>query len=293
MVTGIIGVGNMGRPIAEHLSEQGETLVLWNRTPAKAHGIANSTIASSPRAVAEAADIILCLLADDRAMEAAYRGADGLLAADLTGKTVVEMCTTGPQTTQALEAEVTARGGLFLECPVSGNVVPARSGQLMGLAAGTPEAFAAARPLLDKMTRRLEHLGPVGAGAAMKLAVNLPLMVYWSALGEAIGLALSKGIDPAQALDILVDSSGAIGAAKKRVPPILKMLVEGDPGATSLTMTNGIKDMTLMRDLAQAHGKPAGVISAALEQARAAAADGWADYDCALVGVHAQKGKTT
>jgi 3-hydroxyisobutyrate dehydrogenase len=288
MTIGIVGIGNMGRPIAEHLSEVGETLVIWNRTASKAQGIAGSTVVETPRKVADSAKIILSILADDRALEAAYHSPGGILEANLSGKTVIEFCTTSPETVIELEQAVEARGGLFLECPVSGNVVPARSGQLMGLAGGKQAAFDSARPVLEKMTRRLEHLGPTGAGAAMKLAVNLPLMVYWSALGEAASLALSKGIDPALALDILSDSSGAIGAAKKRVPPILKMMVDGDPGGVGLSITNGIKDLKLMCELAEESGGPSGVVSAALAQAQAAAADGWADYDCSLVGVHAQ-----
>lgn len=274
--------------MAEHLSEVGETLVLWNRTAEKAAGIAGSTVLETPRAVAESADIIMSVLANDAALGAAYHGPGGMLEADLTGKTIVEFCTTSPETVIALEQAVEARGGLFLECPVSGNVVPARSGQLMGLAGGKQSAFDSAQTLLAKLTRRLEHLGPTGTGAAMKLAVNLPLMVYWSALGEAVGLAMAKGVDPAVALDILADSSGAIGAAKKRVPPIHNMLVNGDPGEVSLSLTNGIKDMKLMTSLAKSSGSPSQVIAATLAKAEAAAAEGWADYDNALVGVHNQ-----
>lgn len=292
MVTGIVGLGNMGRPMAEHLSDVGETLVLWNRTAEKAAGIAASTVLETPRAVAESADVIMSVLANDTALDAAYHGPGGMLEADLTGKTIVEFCTTSPETVIALEQAVEARGGLFLECPVSGNVVPARSGQLMGLAGGKQAAFDSAQPLLAKLTRRLEHLGPTGSGAAMKLAVNLPLMVYWSALGEAVGLAMAKGVDPAVALDILADSSGAIGAAKKRVPPIYNMLVNGDPGEVSLSLTNGIKDMRLMDDLAKSSGSPSQVIAATLAKAEAAAADGWSEYDNALVGVHNQTKST-
>jgi 3-hydroxyisobutyrate dehydrogenase len=291
MTTGIVGIGNMGRPIAEHLSEVGEPLVLWNRTPQKAQGIAGSTVAATPRDVAVASDIILSILANDTALQAAYHGPDGILAADLTGKVVVEFCTTSPQTVIALEKAVTTRGGLFVECPVSGNVVPARSGQLMGLAGGTKAAFDAAQPLLAKLTRRLEHLGPVGSGAAMKLAVNLPLMVYWSALGEALGLAMSRGVDPALALDILGDSSGAIGAAKKRIPPICDMVVAGDPGSVSFSLTNAIKDMKLMTGLASSSDTPHGVIAAVLTKAEAAAQGGWDGYDNSLAGVYGLRAK--
>jgi len=293
MVTGIVGIGNMGRPMAEHLSEVGETLALWNRSAGKAQGIAGSTVMETPRAVVEAADIILSVLANDGALDVAYHGPGGMLEADLTGKTIIEFCTTSPETVIALEKSVEARGGLFLECPVSGNVVPARSGQLMGLAGGKQAAFDSAQPLLAKLTRRLEHLGPTGSGAAMKLAVNLPLMVYWSALGEAVGLAMAKGIDPALALDVLADSSGAIGAAKKRVPPILSMLVDQDPGVVSLSLKNAIKDMKLMEDLAVSSGGPSGVIAATLAKAETAAASGWSDYDNSLVGVFGQGKATT
>lgn len=290
MKIGLIGTGNMGRPMAERLGETGEELVLWNRTREKAAGIPGAAVVDSPLAVAQASDVVLCVLADDAAIENAYHGAGGLLEADLTGKTVVEFCTTSPETVIALEAAVEGCGGQFLECPVGGNVVPARSGDLMGLAGGKEAVFETVRPVLEKLTRRLEYLGPMGSGAAMKLAINLPLMVYWSALGEAIGLALSKGIPPEQALSILVDSSGAIGAAKKRVPPILKMLVENDPGAVSLSLRNGVKDMQLMADLARNAQSPSAVIDAALAKGKAAMDDGWADYDTALVGVHGQNG---
>ncbi|SEM90160.1 3-hydroxyisobutyrate dehydrogenase [Loktanella fryxellensis] len=288
---GIVGVGNMGRPIAERLSEQGVPLLLWNRTADRAQGIAGATVAATPRDVAQGCDVILSILANDDAIAAIYHGDAGLLAADLTGRVVVEMATTSPGTVQSLAAAVNARGGLFLECPVSGNVVPARAGRLMGLAGGTEAAFDAARPVLDLLMRRLEHLGPVGTGAAMKLAVNLPLMVYWSALGEALALAMAQGVDPELALDILGDSSGAIGAAKSRIPPIAAMVRTGDPGTVSFTLTNAIKDMRLMTDLAQSTGQPHAVIAAVLAKAEAAAASGWADYDNALAGTFGLRAK--
>lgn len=284
MTIGIIGIGNMGRCIAEHLAETGETLALWNRSREKAQGIAGATVHDLPKDVVQSADIILSVLANDTAIDTVYFGSGGLLEADLTGKVVIELCTTSPEKGVALEKAVIAEGGLFLECPVGGNVVPARSGQLMGLAGGSDAAFTAAQPVLAKMTRRLEHLGPVGTGAAMKLAINLPLMVYWSALGEALGLVLQKGVSPTQALDILGDSSGAIGAAKKRIPPIHQMLVNGDPGQVNFSLINAIKDMKLMEDLSAANGKPSPVISAVRSNAEAAAAAGWDQVDCSLVG---------
>ena len=108
-------------------------------------------------------------------------------------------------------------GGAFLECPVGGIVKPALDGVLVGMAAGDRATFDRVRPLLDEMTRRLDFLGDVGNAAAMKLAINLPLMVFWGALGEAVALLGGRNIDVEQAFDILTNSSGAIGPAKS--PP--------------------------------------------------------------------------
>ena len=200
----------------------------------------------------------------------------------LKGCTVVEFCTMSPDQSRALAARVEGAGGAFLECPVGGTIGPARKGALLGLAGGTPEAFETTRPVLAHLTRRLEHVGPVGAGAAMKLSINLPLMVYWAALGEALGLARAGGIDPSLALDILADSSGAIGAAKTRVPPIRDTVVTGDPGAVNITMDIALKDMAEMVALAEAHGMAHEVVEAARGRAARASEGGWGGYDASL-----------
>lgn len=291
MKIGVLGIGNMGRAMAERLIAVGEAPLLWNRTRDKAEAVVGASVADTPAAVAQDSDVVISALGNDAAIETAYFGPNGLQSAPLGGTVVVETCTTSPETARRLDVEVTGAGGLFLECPVGGTIGPAREGALLGLAGGSDAAFAAARPVLDRLTRRLEHLGPAGTGAAMKLAINLPLMVYWSALGEALGLVLKKGIDPAQALDILADSSGAIGAAKKRIPPIRQMLETGEPGPVSFSLANALKDMKLMEAVSEAHGRPSPVITAARAQAEAAAADGFAKIDCSMVGLHGQTGE--
>jgi 3-hydroxyisobutyrate dehydrogenase len=284
-IIGMIGLGKMGRAIAERLVETGERLVVWNRTPGRAEGL-GAREAASPAEVAAEASLILSVLADDVAVDAVYRGPDGLLSADLRGRIVVEFCTMSPERARGLDAAVGEAGGAFLECPVGGTVGPARQGQLLGLAGGSAEVFLQARPTLEKLTRRLEHVGPTGTGAAMKLAINLPLMVYWSALGEALGLALSEGMDAALALDILADSSGAIGAAKRRVPPIRDMVVDGEPGGVNATIQMALKDMAEMIALAERHGLSAEVIAAARARAARAGEDGWGARDASLTAAY-------
>ena len=282
---GVAGLGNMGRAIAERLEELGEPLVVWNRSPGRDRGLAAASTAS-PTALAAKSTVILSVLADDAATQAVYRGERGFLSADLSGKLIVEFCTMSPDRARSLEADVQAAGGSFLECPVGGTVGPARSGMLLGLAGGSTAAFARAKPVLEKLTRRLEYLGPAGSGAAMKLAINLPLMVYWGALGEALGLARGESIDPALALDILADSSGAIGAAKTRVPPIRDMVVSGNPGSVNFALEVALKDMAAMEALAEAQSGPHAIISAARARAQAALEDGFAGLDASLVAAY-------
>jgi 3-hydroxyisobutyrate dehydrogenase len=285
MRIGILGLGQMGRAIAERLTEKGHPLTVWNRSRSKAEGLAETVLAESPYELAKRVDIIFSILRDDKAINDVYFGEQGLCSGQLTDKIIVEMTTTSPKVIEKLASDVESNGGSFLECPVGGTIGPARDGQLLGLAAGEYHVFQNALPVLNELTRRVEYLGKAGNGAAMKLAINLPLMVYWGAVGEALLSATAQGIDPDIAASILVDSSGAIGAAKKRLPPILDMLKSGDPGSVSFSLAGGIKDMNLMTDLGQKHGISTQIIEAALNKANVAADGGWADYDTSLYGI--------
>jgi 3-hydroxyisobutyrate dehydrogenase len=280
---GILGLGNMGYAIAERLISEGETLIVWNRSSDKANGLQGVSIAATPEDVVQSAEVIISILANDSATQAVYFGDHGILSAALKGKLVIEMCTMAPARSIELAAAVIDKQGMFLECPVGGTIGPALEGKLLGLAGGTDEAFSLAKPVLQKLTRRLEHFGPVGSGAAMKLSINLPLMVYWCALGEALQIALSHNVDPALALDVLSDSSGAIGAARKRVPPICDMVVNGEHGNANFTLENAIKDIELMVAEAQSNGEPAKIVSSALERYRKAEQQGFTAFDCSLV----------
>lgn len=291
MKIGIAGLGNMGRAIAERLEEEGVALTVWNRSSGKAEGLA-ADVAATPAELASRVDIVLSILANDAATDAVYFGPDGFLAGDLSGTLIVEFCTQSPERSQALAKAVTDAGGAYLECPVGGTVAPARAGKLLGLAGGSAGDFETARPVLEKLTRRLEHMGPVGSGAAMKLSINLPLMVYWGALGEALGLARAGGVDPTLALDILADSSGAIGAAKTRVPPIREMVVNGDPGAVNIKLEVALKDIVAMVALAERNGSGNGIISAARRRAEAALANGFEGLDASLVAAFDAKPET-
>ena len=195
-----------------------------------------------------------------------------------TGKLVIEMSTVRPETQIALAGRVQAAGAAFVECPVGGTVGPARQGRLFGFAGGAEADVDRARPVLDRLCRRVEHVGGPGAGAAMKLAINLPLAVYWQALGEALSLCRDLGIDGARLADIFGDTSGGANVMKVRGPALAKALDGGMvPGTFDIDGMR--KDLRAMLDEAAARGADLPVARAALGAYDKAAAAGLGGYD--------------
>jgi 3-hydroxyisobutyrate dehydrogenase len=277
MEIGFCGTGRMGSAMVLRLLEQGHRVTVWNRTEAKAkplleHGAA---WAASPAALALSHETTISILTDAVAAAAVYGGDDGLLAGTAKGRLFIEMSTLTPAATKRLAAEVAASGAVLLECPVGGTVGPAREGKLLGLAAGDEAAFARAKPLLEQLCRRVDYLGPNGNGAAMKLAINLPLAVYWEALREAMALIAGSGIAPAQALAIMQESSGGANALRNRAGKIATALAGGAPDV-GFDIDGVRKDLRLM---AEAAGGELPLAARTLAIYDAAAGDGWGAHD--------------
>ena len=125
-------------------------------------------------------------------------------------------------------------------------MIPARAGKLLGLMGAEPADAARARPLLEQMCRRVMHAGPVGSGAVLKLAVNLPLMIYWQALGEQLSMCKTLTIDPAELLDFLAETSGAATVLKQRMPGIVAKLKNVPSSQRTFSLDGGIKDVKQM-----------------------------------------------
>jgi 3-hydroxyisobutyrate dehydrogenase len=267
MKIGILGIGRMGAAIATRLLGLGHEVFVWNRSAGKAQALASAgaTVAPTPRALAEACDAILSIVADAKAVEATYFGPDGAATGDLGGKLVIEMSTLRPETQRDLAARLKKLGAAVVECPVGGTTGPARDGKLIGFAGGSEEDFARARPVLDLLCRRVEHIGPAGAGASMKLAINLPLLVYWQALGEALALIKPLGLDPARVMDILADTSGGPNVLKVRGGMVAKAMAGGDTGPITFDVDLIRKDMQTMIEEAASLGTTLPVTQRALE----------------------------
>lgn len=255
MRVGIAGLGKMGAAIAARLMECGHQAIVWNRSADKAKPLvdAGAKLASSPAELAAQSEAILTILTDAEAIDAVYHGPIGLLSGDAKGKLFIEMSTVRPETEIALAEKVRGKGAAFVECPVGGTTGPARQGKLFGFAGGTTADVALARPLLDQMCRRVEHCGEVGSGAGMKLAINLPLMIYWQALGEALAISRHLNIEPARMMDIIADTSGASTAVTNRGPNIATWLSGGDFGEVTFNLDDARKDIRTM--IAEGHAR--------------------------------------
>ena len=254
MKLGVAGIGKMGAAIAARLIEVGHDVTVWNRTAEKAKAVAGASVAATPAQLAQKSEAVLSILTDAAALDAVYNGRSGLLDGNVAGKLFIDMSTVLPATETALARAVRATGAAFVECPVGGSTGPARQGKLIGLMGAEPADAARARPILEQLCRRLEHAGPVGSGAVLKFTINLPLMVYWQALGEALALARSLAIDPDRLMDLLSDTSGAANVLKVRAPGIAAMLKGGASGPVTFDVDGGIKDMQSMLAEAKSRG---------------------------------------
>lgn len=267
MDIGIAGLGKMGAAIGTRLIGQGHKLVVWNRTADKTKPWvdAGAAVAASPAELAGKVETVITILTDAKAIDAVYGGANGLLSAKLAGKLVIDMSTVRPETEKALAAKVKATGASFVECPVGGTTGPARDGKLLGFAGGEPANFERAKPLLMEMCRRVEHCGPVGAGASMKLAINLPLLVYWRAFAEAMSLCRHLGKDPAWFIDVFADTSGGPNALKARGPALAAAIGGKDPGPTTFDIDSIRKDLRTMLEEAKSLGRDLPLVARTLE----------------------------
>ena len=264
MRVGIAGLGKMGSIFADRIMAAGHELAVWNRTSEKAKAVSGATAAASPADLASHSEVILTIVSDDAAVKEVYQGPGGLLSGGAAGKLFVEMSTVLPATHIAIGKAVEAAGGRFIECPVGGSVKVASEGKLLGLVGGDAADLERARPVLEALCRRIDHAGPLGAGAALKLAINLPLLVYWQALGEAVSLTEGYGFKPDWLVELFSESSGGPNMLKVRGPAIAKAL-GGEDVPMSVDVATMRKDLGLMLQEAKAKGHASPVVQEAYD----------------------------
>jgi len=278
----------MGSAMAARLLEVGHQVTVWNRTADKTKPLADAgaKVAKTPADLAGGVEAIITILTDGAAIDAVYNGPNGLLSGDVKGKLFIEMSTVPPEVMTDLAPKVRGKGAAFVECPVGGSTAPARKGQLLGLMGAEPADAERALAILNQLCRKVEHCGPVGTGSKMKLSINLPLMVAWQAYGEAFAIARSVGWPAKRLLDLFVESNGGNKALTARAEMIVALLEGRDPGPTTFSIANAVKDLRTMAATGESLGADMPATKAALAGFEEATKAGFGGGDGAQMTVY-------
>ncbi len=250
---GFIGLGIMGGGMAANLLGAGFDVTVWNRTPAKSEalGAKGAKRAASPRAVAEASDIVLVCVSDTPDVREVIFGEEGVARGAREGMLVVDHSTIAPGETKRIAEELRGRGVRFVDAPVSGGSEGAAKGTLSIMAGGEAEDIERAMPCFNAMGKAVTHVGPAGAGQLVK-AVNQTLVVGTTlAMAEAFLLAEAGGLDLRKTLDAVKDGAAGSWMLSNRGPQILDR--DFRPGFTIDLLQ---KDLRLVLETADELGVP-------------------------------------
>jgi 3-hydroxyisobutyrate dehydrogenase len=287
MKIGVCGTGRMGSSIAQRLMSVGHEVGVWNRNSAKTKPLieAGAKLFASPAELVAGCEVVIVMLLNDAATEAVYRGPSGILTSKLAGKLVIDMSTVRPDTMKSNGSSVLQQGAAFVECPVGGSTGPAKEGKLFGLVGGAKADVTRAMPILDQLCRRIEHIGALGSGATMKLAVNLPLLVYWQALGEALAICKPLNLPADRLIDILSDTAGTPTAMKGRGAAIARALGGAPMGDTAFGLSAAKKDLATAIQFGASLHAELPVTASALACFEEAESAGMGDADATEVSV--------
>ena len=169
-------------------------------------------------------------------------------------------------------------GASFIDAPVLGTVAPARAGRLIVMAGGRPEHIAAARATLGHIAGAINHVGDVGSGAAMKLAINLPMAAYWAAMADSFALAQAAKLDVAQLVKIIADSPAALAQLESKLPVVL-----GHSAQVGYDIQGVLKDCDVIKRVAAANGLRLPMLDGMVTAFAAAVTGGWGGRDVAAV----------
>ncbi len=288
-IVAVLGTGRMGSGIARAIARNGMPLHLFDIRPEPAMALAAELGGVAWPTAAEAAshaDICISMVPDHSAVETLYRGPKGLIAGIRSGSVAVDMSTVLPSTILSLESSIRSRGAGILDAPVSGNPRAAATGTMTAVMVGGIAAdFERARPLFELLAKRVFHVGPLGSGAAMKLAHQVVIFGLNEALSEALVMAELAGIDRAVAYEIL--SSSAVAAPLLQIKRDAFLRPESTPVAFTLQLAE--KDLRLVSEFAAGLGAPAQQVLTNLDIVLKAEADVGPEADYASVAVHLRR----
>jgi 2-hydroxy-3-oxopropionate reductase len=277
---GLVGLGQMGGPMARTLQRAGWQVIGWDLSSAARDAAASDgiEIAADPTAVAAGASIVLLSLPDAAAVRAALLGPGGLLAAGRADLLVVDTSTTTPVDARLLAQELLALGTGFLDAPVTGGPAGATAGTLGIMVGGDAAAFERARPALESLGAAVVLCGPAGAGQVVKACNQLIVVATLAAVAEALTIARAANVDPWRAREVLLAGYAASPILENQGARMLRR--DFTPGGRARFH---VKDADSLAGLSRGTGVPIPVFDAAAGYMRALVADGGGDLDHAAV----------
>jgi len=265
MKAAFLGLGDIGSLMAAHLARDPFDLVVWNRTVAKAERFARehkARVAPTPAAAVRGADVVITCLPSSVEVEAILHGENGMLDAFRKGSVLVD-CTSGdPPTSRSIAAELGGRGVDFIDAPVSGGTVAAKSGSLTVMWGGEALVFERVRPVIEAFGKKIVHAGQVGSGDALKAINNALLAVHILSTAEGLAVLVKAGVDPKVALEVINASSGRSNSSENLIPQ--RVLTRSFPRTFRLALLE--KDIGIAAVMADDLGVRTPVISLAAER---------------------------
>ena len=248
---GFIGLGLMGKPMAQNLLRAGYPLLVWNRTPSKADDLirAGAQLAATPDEAAAQANVLITIVSDPPALEEVLWRAHHTLESLRAGSLLIDSSTVSPDLARQVADRCAKRGVDFLDAPVTGGTWGAQKGELVFMVGGKLETLERARPMLESMGKKIFLLGPNGAGQTVKLGMNLLLALEVNAFAEALALVTTAGVPAERLVEVMQSSMGRAPLLDVKAPLMLK----GEfPASFPLRLMH--KDIRLALELAREHG---------------------------------------
>jgi 3-hydroxyisobutyrate dehydrogenase len=281
MKIGFIGVGNIGAPIAGHLLEAGHGLAVHDKRREAANALleAGAAWSPSPAALAAECEVVATCLPGPAEMEQVCLGSGGIVGSIKSGALYIDHTTNAPELVRRVYALLADRGVAMVDAPVSGGMEGAKTRDLLVMAGGDPEAFERARPLLDRIAKRVIYTGGIGTGSIAKIMHNSASFTLDLVMAECWTAGVKAGIDAATIVNVFNEAAlGHMMSLKVRLPAIY-LRGDFDP-RFSLALAR--KDLGLAQELARATQTPMRLGAFCEAEMVEAIARGWADRDASI-----------
>jgi 3-hydroxyisobutyrate dehydrogenase-like beta-hydroxyacid dehydrogenase len=277
---GFMGLGIMGTPMAGNLLKAGHSVMVYNRTPGKAEPLVKlgAGVASSPKVLAKATDVIIAMVTGPEALGDLLWGPDGAGGAFNHTKVLINMSSVAPHYTRELAAELEPSGASFIDAPVSGTKKPAEDGTLLILASGPREQVQELEPVFLAMGKKVIYCGAAGQGSMMKMFVNLLLGIMMEGFAEALNFGRLGGLDLEAMLDTVFSGPLHCGMFQVKAPNL-----QNRTYPAAFPLKHMTKDAKFIVDTAYELGAPAPVAHTILQLFRLGVAQGWGDEDVSAI----------